>query len=94
MYFAGEKRVWVHVEPQKEREKEICSGREEKKKRIKAKVERNTVLEGAREETRREAGNGEFILAAMMVAVSESAISEQLPSSCTESIYFLARRST
>lgn len=50
-------------------------------------------MEEAREETRGEkrGREGEFILAAMMVAVSESAISEQLPSSCTESIYFLAR---
>jgi len=30
---------------------------------------------------------GEFILAAMMVAVSELAISEQLPSSYTKHIY-------
>lgn len=35
-------RVWVHVEPQKEGEKEIRSGRE-KKRGIKAKIERNTV---------------------------------------------------
>lgn len=49
------------------------------------------------EEARKEMGRdrrereGEFILAAMMVAHNASAINEQLPSSCTESIYFLAR---
>jgi len=50
-------------------------------------------MEQAREEMGREerGREGEFILAAMMVAVSGSAISEQLPSSCTESIYFLER---
>jgi len=71
------------------------------KKRIKAEIERNTLWrkrekrereeggrEREREREREKKEREEFILAAMMVAVSESAISEQLPPSCTESIYF------